>query len=147
MASLRRAWGLHLKSTVTSSIPILIVDDRAGNLAVHDRKMPDSNGYQLTRLILELKANPSLPIIFVSGHRMDGMDVHLGYGAPGVDYVCKPFNPAIVGRKVSDFADLYRQRAALAESADMRGRENALLLQMTSEPSSTIDAHERAIEQ
>ena len=34
-----------------------------------DVKMPDMNGYQLARLIHGRKANRSLPIIFVSGHR------------------------------------------------------------------------------
>ena len=153
---------------MNSSIPILIVDDRASNLAVlesvlsapdyrlvlvqnaqdallailHtdfaaallDVKMPEMNGYQLARLILERKANRSLPIIFISGHRTDGTDVHLGYEAGGVDYVCKPFDPVIVRKKVEVFADLYRQRIALAEVAETLRGENARLRQITAKP-------------
>ena len=66
-----------------------------------DVKMPEMNGYQLARLIHGRKANRSLPIIFVSGHRTDATDAHLGYEAGGVDYVNKPFDPAILRAKVS----------------------------------------------
>jgi DNA-binding response OmpR family regulator len=101
-----------------------------------DVKMPDMNGYQLARLIHGRKANRSLPIIFVSGHRTDATDAHLGYEAGGVDYVNKPFDPAILRAKVAVFAELYRARLALAvESAKLRV-ENARLLRVLAMPES-----------
>lgn len=146
------------------TVPVLIVDDRPGNLAVLesilnfpeyrlvmvqsaqdallallnmefaavllDVKMPDMNGYQLARLIHGRRANRSLPIIFVSGHHTDATDAYLGYEAGGVDYVNKPFDPAILRVKVAVFAELYRDRFALAaEAAALRG-ENARLSKM-----------------
>ena len=80
-----------------------------------DVKLPDMSGCQLVRLIHGRKANRRLPIIFVSGHRTDATDIHLGYEGGGVDYVCKPFHPVIIRSKVAVFAELYRQRVALAE--------------------------------
>lgn len=101
-----------------------------------DVKMPDMNGYQLARLIRGRKANRSLPIIFVSGHRTDATDAQLGYEAGAVDYVNKPFDPAILRAKVRVFADLYRDRFALvSETATLRG-ENARLHQILSKPDS-----------
>lgn len=93
-----------------------------------DVRMPEMNGYQLARLIRGRKANRSLPIIFISGHRTDATDAHLGYEAGGVDYVTKPFDPAILRQKVAIFAELYRDRHALAqEAASLRGENNRLL--------------------
>jgi DNA-binding response OmpR family regulator len=101
-----------------------------------DVKMPEMNGYQLARLIHGRRANRSLPIIFVSGHRTDATDEHLGYEAGGVDYVSKPFDPAILRVKVAVFAELYRERFALSkEAATLRG-ENARLQQILAMPDS-----------
>jgi DNA-binding response OmpR family regulator len=146
---------------MNKAAPILVVDDRAKNLAVleavlHgpeyqlvlvqnaqdallallntdfaavllDVKMPEVNGYELARLIHGRKANSRLPIIFVSGHCTDSRDAHLGYEAGGVDYVTKPFDPAILRRKVAVFAELYLQRQALAaEALALRNENNRL---------------------
>ena len=99
-----------------------------------DVRMPEMNGYQLARLIRGRKANRSLPIIFISGHRTDATDAHLGYEAGGVDYVTKPFDPAILRRKVEIFAELYRERHALAAEANSLRGENARLLHMLGAP-------------
>ncbi len=89
--------------------------------------MPDMTGYELARLILGRKLNRHLPIIFVSSHRTDGTDVMLGYEAGAVDYITKPFDPTVLRAKVAVFAELYRQRHALAaEAADLRGQNERL---------------------
>jgi len=153
---------------VTPTVPILVVDDRAENLAalecvlnapdyrlvlvqsaqdallallstdfaavLLDVKMPDMTGYQLARLIHGRRANKSLPIIFVSGHRTDATDVHLGYEAGGVDYVCKPFDPVIIRTKVAVFAELYRQRAAATAEVNALRGENSRLLKILANP-------------
>jgi DNA-binding response OmpR family regulator len=149
---------------MATPVPLLIVDDRAANLAaleavldspdhqlvmvqsaqeallallqtefaavLLDVKMPDMTGYELARLILGRKLNRHLPIIFVSSHRTDGTDVMLGYEAGAVDYITKPFDPTVLRSKVAVFAELYRQRHALAtEAANLRD-QNARLQQI-----------------
>ena len=92
-----------------------------------DVKMPDMTGYELARLILGRKLNRHLPIIFVSSHRTDDTDVMLGYEAGAVDYITKPFDPTVLRAKVAVFAELYRQRHALAaEAAELRGQNERL---------------------
>ena len=149
---------------MTTPVPLLIVDDRAANLAaleavldspdhqlvmvqsaqeallallqtefaavLLDVKMPDMTGYELARLILGRKLNRHLPIIFVSSHRTDGTDVMLGYEAGAVDYITKPFDPTVLRSKVAVFAELYRQRHALAEEAANLRDQNARLQQI-----------------
>lgn len=148
---------------MTTSVPILIVDDRPENLkvigsvldssdyslvmvqtgkeALHallhtdfaavllDVKMPEMSGYELARLIHGRKASRRLPIIFVSGHLADVNDVKIAYEVGGVDYVTKPFDPHVLRTKVHVFAELYRQRTALAAEADKLRGENARLRQ------------------
>jgi DNA-binding response OmpR family regulator len=153
-----------------TAVFILIVDDRATNLAVLesvlnapdyqlvlaqsaqdallallntdfaavllDVKMPDMTGYQLARLIHGRKVNRRLPIIFVSGHRTDATDEKLGYEAGGVDYVCKPFDPEVLQSKVAVFAELYRERVALAAEAAALRSENSRLQRILAKPDS-----------
>jgi CheY-like chemotaxis protein len=154
---------MHRSTSVSAddSIPILIVDDRPGNLltiesilsmpsyrlvmvqsaqeallallhaefaaVLLDVKMPEMNGYELARLIRGRKACRHLPIIFVSAHHRDGTDAMLGYEAGAVDYLIKPFDPAALRAKVAVFAELFRQRAALAAEAVTLRTENTRL--------------------
>ncbi len=92
-----------------------------------DVKMPEMTGYELARVIHGRRANRRLPIIFLSGHRVDAKDMKLGYEAGGVDYVCKPFDPVVIRTKVEVFAELYRQRTALtAETIALRAENTRL---------------------
>jgi len=102
-----------------------------------DVKMPDMTGYDLARLIHGRKTNRHLPIIFISGHRTDAADERIGYEAGGVDYVCKPFDPVVLRTKVEVFAELYRQRAALAADAAILRGENARLQDILAGKTST----------
>jgi DNA-binding response OmpR family regulator len=104
-----------------------------------DVKMPSMTGYELARLIKGRKLNRHLPIIFISAHRRDATDMMMGYEAGAVDYLAKPFDPAVLRAKVEVFAQLHRHRAVLAaEAATLRG-ENARLqhILLARDPSGT----------
>ena len=118
---------LVLVQTAQDALTALLTTDFAAVLL--DVKMPCMTGYELARLILGRKANRSLPIIFVSGHCTEVRDVRDGYEAGGVDYVCKPFDPVVLRAKVAVFAELYRQRTALAAEAAALRVENTRLQQ------------------
>ena len=118
---------LVLVQTAQDALTALLTTDFAAVLL--DVKMPCMTGYELARLILGRKANRTLPIIFVSGHRTEPVDVRHGYEAGGVDYVCKPFDPVVLRAKVAVFAELFRQRTALAAEAAFLRNENFRLQQ------------------
>ena len=123
---------LVLVQTAQDALTALLTTDFAAVLL--DVKMPCMTGYELARLIHSRKANRSLPIIFVSGHRTEASDVRHGYEAGGVDYVCKPFDPVVLRAKVAVFAQLYRQRTALVAEASSLRVENTRLLQALAKP-------------
>lgn len=72
---------------------------RAPALILLDIEMPDMDGYQVCRTLRADPATASIPIIFVTG-LADVGDEAAGFAAGAVDYIVKPFSPAIVRARV-----------------------------------------------
>lgn len=69
------------------------------DLILLDIKMPGMDGYEVCR---QLKANENyrdIPVIFISALN-DTADKLKGFGAGGIDYITKPFEPAEVLARV-----------------------------------------------
>ena len=62
------------------------------NLVLLDVCLPDMNGYEVCRDLRE-GFGDALPIIFVSGERMDALDRSAGLLIGADDYIVKPFDP------------------------------------------------------
>jgi PAS domain S-box-containing protein len=89
-----------------------------------DVQMPGMDGFETAGYIRARDRNRTTPIIFVTAISKDVEHVLRGYEAGGVDYVLKPFDPAVLRSKVAVFAELERQRRARARSEALL--ENAL---------------------
>ncbi len=87
-------------------------------LAILDVQMPGMDGFELARLLRGDPKTAHLPIIFLSAAYADEQHVFRGYAAGGVDYVVKPYDPAILLSKVAIFLELERQRAEIARHRD-----------------------------
>ncbi|MCK8603511.1 diguanylate cyclase [Desulfoferrobacter suflitae] len=95
-------------------------------LVLLDIMMPEMDGYEVCR---SLKNDPSLqdiPIIFITAmDRVENETQGLELGA--VDYITKPFNPAIVKLRVRNQLELKRQRDVLdAKSIQLHLANEAL---------------------
>ena len=90
------------------------------DLVLLDIKMPGMDGYDVCRT---MQANPHLspiPIIFVtalSGEEDESTGLALG----AVDYITKPFRPAIVRQRVGIHLELKRQRDQLSRLCRVDG--------------------------
>jgi two-component sensor histidine kinase/CheY-like chemotaxis protein len=82
-------------------------------LAILDVQMPGMDGYELAEFIRAEEKTRHIPIIFMSAVYSDDYYVFKGYDAGGVDYMVKPYNPAVLLSKVSVFLQLHRQQAEL----------------------------------
>jgi PleD family two-component response regulator len=78
-----------------------------------DIMMPEMDGYEVCRTLKKNRLLKDIPVIFITAlnqadHETEGLEL----GA--VDYITKPFNPAIVRLRVKNQIELKRHRDALA---------------------------------
>jgi adenylate cyclase len=85
----------------------------APGLVLLDVMMPEMNGYEVCS---RLKADPStrdIPVIFLTA-LTDAADETKGFGVGAVDYIHKPFSPAVVLARVQTHLNLRDTREQLA---------------------------------
>ena len=82
-------------------------------LAILDVQMPQMDGYELAGYLLDDPNTARIPIIFLSAAYSDEQHAFKGYEQGAVDYIVKPFDPAILLRKVNVFLELARYRIQL----------------------------------
>ncbi len=89
--------------------------EHSPDLILLDVDMPGMDGYEVCR---HLKADPAtagIPVVFVTG-MAQAEDEERGLSLGAIDYVTKPFQPAIVKVRVRNHLELKRSRDALVES-------------------------------
>jgi len=83
-----------------------------------DVRMPGLDGFETAAMIKQRERTRSIPIIFVTAVSKDTENVFRGYSEGAVDYLLKPYDPAVLRSKVSVFVELYERTAALEESEE-----------------------------
>ena len=81
-----------------------------------DVRMPGLDGFETAALIKQREKTRHIPIIFVTAVSKDTEHVFRGYSEGAVDYLLKPYDPAVLRSKVSVFVELYEQKSELEES-------------------------------
>ncbi|MEA2275786.1 MAG: hypothetical protein QOC78_746 [Solirubrobacteraceae bacterium] len=102
------------------ALKALLDDDFA--VVLLDVQMPGMDGFETARFIRGRERSRTTPIIFLTAVSSDVAQVAKGYEAGAVDYVLKPFDPAILRSKVGVFCDLERQRGARARADELLDR-------------------------
>jgi PAS domain S-box-containing protein len=93
-----------------------------------DVQMPGMNGFETAQVIKSREKSKHLPIIFLTAISKDEQYVFEGYSAGAVDYMSKPFNPAILRSKVAVFVDLFlKNRQIEVQAALLRASERRAL--------------------
>ena len=69
------------------------------DLILLDILMPDMNGYEVLEQMKGIKELSEIPVIFITGLTHTG-DEERGLNLGAVDYITKPFNPAIVKLRI-----------------------------------------------
>lgn len=81
-----------------------------------DVQMPDLDGFETARYIKHRERTRDIPIIFVTAISKDREHVFRGYEAGAVDYLLKPYDPALLRSKVAVFLELWRAGRRLRAS-------------------------------
>jgi DNA-binding NarL/FixJ family response regulator len=112
-------------SALDANDAIAAVQDRRPDAAILDVELPGVSGYGLCRELRNLFGS-ELPIIFVSGSRVDAIDRAAGMLIGGDDYLVKPIDPDELLARLSRL--LERSRAWTKPSAvDLTDREIEVL--------------------
>jgi DNA-binding NarL/FixJ family response regulator len=109
--SLLERAGLRVETADGADKAIAVFDEAAPHLVLLDIRMPDTSGYELYRALRE--RDEDLPIIFVSGERVEPYDRVVGLVLGADDYLVKPLDP-------DEF--VARVRRSLARSSNGAGR-------------------------
>ena len=78
-----------------------------------DVNMPDIDGFEVARMLRERPSSRGTPVIFITAHRADELDLRRGYALGAVDYIFAPVSAATLRAKVSAFLELERTRRDL----------------------------------
>lgn len=85
------------------------------DLVLLDVDMPGLSGYEVCRLLKSDPSTADIPVVFVTG-LSQAEDEEKGLSLGAIDYITKPFQPAIVKARVRNHLELKRSRDALVES-------------------------------
>ncbi len=90
------------------------------DLILLDIVMEGRDGYDTCKALKSLPETSDIPIIFVTA--LDGIeDEEKGLALGAVDYIAKPFSPAIVRLRVANHIELKRQRDILYSLSQLDG--------------------------
>ncbi len=104
-----------------------------------DVRMPGMSGLEATSLLRKQARHQRTPVILMTAAEGEQDEVLDAYAHGAVDYLKKPYSPAVVRSKVSVFVDLFLAREQVRRQATLlQARELALL-------QGTLREHEQAL--
>jgi len=83
------------------------------DLILLDIMMPEMSGFEVCRTLKEQDAFRDIPVIFITA-LIEAADEARGFEVGAVDYITKPFKPAILKHRIITHLELKSQREALA---------------------------------
>jgi len=89
-------------------------------VAILDVKMPGMDGYELAEILRGEDRTRVLPIIFTTASTADERQAFKGYEAGCIDYIVKPFAPAILIGKVRILMEIDSHRKQLEDMVKTR---------------------------
>jgi PleD family two-component response regulator len=100
---------------------LLAAEEECPDLILLDIMMPGMDGYEVCRVLKSNERTSNIPIIFLTALTKDE-DEERGLLLGAVDYITKPFNPALVMARVKNHLDLRRYQENLEELVEERTR-------------------------
>lgn len=92
------------------------------DLILMDVGLPDIDGFEVFARMLEEEKSASIPVIFLTAATRQ-QDEMTGLKLGAVDYIYKPYNPAIIQNRVKNQLELYRYRRELEALVRKRTQE------------------------
>lgn len=99
----------------SGSEALLLIQDMEIAMALLDVQMPEMNGIELAKKILTDTKREKIPIIFITAHVKDEVELEKYYESGAIDFIQKPFRFKILLSKVKIFLELYEQSQQIKE--------------------------------
>jgi signal transduction histidine kinase len=138
-------YSLFKATSGKDALKILLKEDDF-TLILLDVKMPIMDGYETAELIYQRDKLRHIPIIFITGQDYEETAIFKGYKAGAVDYIRKPFNPAILRSKVAVFAELYKKNLLLQKQDEELRKINGDLLKLNQELENRVKVRTNQLE-
>lgn len=94
----------------------LAMREHQPDLILLDVVMPDMDGYEVCKSLREMETTRNIPIVFLTG-KVEPKDEEYGFQLGAVDYITRPFLPAIVEARIRTQITLKQQRDLLEKMA------------------------------
>ncbi|RED66256.1 ATP-binding protein [Cohnella lupini] len=86
---------------------------------VMDVQMPEMDGFETASIIRTREKTKMVPIIFLSATNNKMEHYFTGYSVGAIDYMSKPFIPAIFKSKIEGYIGMYEANHALQEQSEL----------------------------
>ena len=116
---------LRLSEATSGARALALAEEQEFAAIILDVQMPVLDGFETARLLRMQRRTDRTPIIFLTANSHDPSLSLRGYAEGAVDYLVKPFDPAILRSKVSVFVSLYEARRTVQRQEALL-REHAL---------------------
>ncbi len=84
-----------------------------------DVQMPGMDGFETAELIRRRERSRYTPIVYLTAYEQADTQVFKGYAAGAVDFLTKPFIPAVLRSKVSVFVELFQKTEQVRLQSEM----------------------------
>ncbi|MBI4385916.1 MAG: response regulator transcription factor [Elusimicrobia bacterium] len=94
------AHGFSIVMTDNGSEALFLVRESRPDLILVDAEMPGLDGYSVCRVLKQEAATRAIPIIIMSGNKIEEKDILSGFERGADDYVLKPFSLPVLKARI-----------------------------------------------
>jgi phosphoserine phosphatase RsbU/P len=109
---LKNDFKIRVATGGAKALELVMVKPRP-DLILLDVMMPEMDGYEVCGILKSIPETRDIPVIFLTG-KIEADDETKGFQAGAVDYIHKPFSPAVVKARVHTHLGLREAREQLA---------------------------------
>lgn len=96
---------------------LTLAEEKQPDLILLDVVMPNMTGFEVIEVLKSKPSTSDIPVIFITGLH-SSKDETTGFELGAVDYIHKPFNPAVVKSRVASQLQIIQQRRELKELSE-----------------------------
>jgi PAS domain S-box-containing protein len=110
--------GQNLVQAHSGEEALRLLADHDFAVVLMDVRMPGLDGFETAKLVRSQERSRHTPIIFITAYDDDRFSVEQAYALGAVDFLTKPFLPAVLRTKVAVFVELFQKTEQVKHQAE-----------------------------